>query len=103
MGKHPVAAPQFAHERMAVFQRNLALRRLADMRNDILRFDGETFDQLSDGRLDRRLVVNEMAHAGAFKERDAPAIVVGIGTSATHGEAGKAKDNVGGDIAVHSE
>src|SRR5450830_400475 len=44
-----------------------------------------------------------MAHPRPFEKGDAPAIVVGVGAAAAHGEARKAKDNVGGDIAVHSE
>ena len=95
MGKHPVAAPQFAHEGVAVFQRHPALRGLADMRDDIARLDRIAFDQLGHRRGDGRLVVDEMAHAGAFEKGDAPAVVVGIGMAAAHGEAGKTKDNVG--------
>ena len=48
-------------------------------------------------------MVDEVAHAGALEKGDAPAIVVGIRMAAAHGEAGKTKDNVRRDIAIHSE
>ena len=73
------------------------------MRDDIARLDGIAFDQFGHGRGDGRLVVDEMAHAGTLEKGDAPAVMVGIGMAAAHGEAGKTKDNVRGDIAIHSE
>ena len=36
VGKNPVAAPEFAHERMRVFEADGALCRLADMSDDVL-------------------------------------------------------------------
>ena len=35
MSKHPVAAPQLADEGMAILERDLTLRRLANMRDDV--------------------------------------------------------------------
>ena len=103
VGEDPVAAPQFAHEGMAILERDLPLRGLADMGNDVGRLDRVTLDQFGDRRGDRGLVVDEMAHAGALEEGDAPAIVVGIGAAAAVGETGEGKHNVSRDIAVHCE
>jgi hypothetical protein len=60
-------------------------------------------DQLGDRRGHRGLVIDEMTHAGAFEKGNAPAVMVGIGAAAAVGEAGKAEDNVGRDIAIHGE
>ena len=103
MGEHPVAAPQLAHEGMAVFQRHVADGGLADVGDDVGRLDRITLDQFGDRRGDGGLVIDEVAHATALEEGDSPAVVVGVGTAAAVGEAGKREDNVGGDIAVHSE
>ncbi len=46
-------------------------------------------------------MIDKMAHAGALKKGDAPAVMVGIGLPAAQGEAGKTEHNVGRDIAVH--
>jgi hypothetical protein len=103
VGEHPVAAPHLAHEGMAVFQRHLALRGLADVGDDVQRFDRIALDQFGDRRGDGGLVIDEVAHAGAFEKGDAPAIVVGIGAAAAVGEAGKTEHNVSRDIAVHGK
>jgi hypothetical protein len=39
------------------------------------------------GRRDGGLVIDEMAHAGALEEGDAPAVVVGVGAAAAHGRS----------------
>jgi hypothetical protein len=44
-----------------------------------------------------------MADPGTLEEGDAPAVVVGIGTAAAMGKAGKTEDNVSRDIAIHGE
>jgi len=88
---------------MAVFQRHLALRRLADVGDDVQRLDGITLDELGNRRRDGRFVVDEMADAGAFEKGDAPAVTMVVGAAAALGEAGKAEDNVRGNIAVHGE
>jgi hypothetical protein len=88
---------------MAVFQRYLALRGLADVGDDIQGLDRILLDQFSDGGCDGGLVIDEMANPGALEEGDAPAVVVGIGAAAAMGESGKAEDNVSGDIAIHGE
>jgi hypothetical protein len=103
VGEDPVAAPQFAHEGMAVLERHLALRGLADVGDDVGGLDRIALDQFGDRRIDGGLVVDEMAYAGTFEECDAPAVVVGVGASAAVGEAGEGKDDVRGDVAVHSE
>jgi hypothetical protein len=48
VGEHPVAAPQLAHEGMAVFQRDLALRGLADVGDDVQGLDRVLLDQFGD-------------------------------------------------------
>ena len=101
--KHPVAAPHFAHEGMAVFQRHMALRGLADMGNHILRLDRALLDQARDRRRVRRLVVDKVAHAGAFEKGDAPAVIVIVSAAAARGETREAEDDVGRDVAVHSK
>ena len=53
MGKHPVATPQLADEGMAILECDLALRRLANVRDDVFRFDRVAFDQLGHGRGNR--------------------------------------------------
>jgi hypothetical protein len=103
VGEDPVAAPHLAHERMAVFKRHLALRGLADMGDHVDRLDRIALDQFGDRRGDGRFVVDEMAHARALEEGDAPAVMVGIGTPAALGKSGETENNVGWDIAVHSK
>ena len=49
VGEHPVAPPQLAHERVAVLQRDLALRRLADVGDHVAAADGVVADQLGHG------------------------------------------------------
>ena len=94
VGEHPVAAPQFAHKRMAVLERDMALRGLADVGDDVGRLDRIVLDQFGDRRGDGGLVVDEMAHAGALEKGDAPAIVVGIGAAAAVGETGEAENTM---------
>jgi len=101
VGEHPVAAPEFAYEGMAVLERHLALRGLADVGDDVGGLDRVTLDQFGNRGSDRGLVVDEVTYAGALEEGDAPAVVVGVGAAAAVGEAGEGKHNVGRDIAVH--
>jgi hypothetical protein len=88
---------------MAVLQRDLALRGLADVGDDVQGLDRILLYQFGDRGCDGGLVVDEMADPAAFEESDAPAVVVGIGAAAAVGESGKAEDNVSGDIAIHGE
>ena len=101
--EHPISAPQLAHERMAVLQRHRTLRRLADVRDDVAALDRIAPDELSHRRLARRLVIDEMAQAEAFEERDAPAVGVMIGAAPALGEAREAERHVGRRVAVHPE
>jgi hypothetical protein len=103
VGKHPVAAPHLAHEGMAVFQRHPSLRGLAYMRDHVLGLDRALLDQRGNGRGDGGLVVNEMAHPGAFEKGNAPAVIVVVGAAAAGGKAGEAEHDVGRNIAVHSK
>src|SRR3569623_1865472 len=103
MRKHPVAAPQLAHEGVTIFQRDAALGYLADMRDHIFRFDRPALDQLGNRRSYRRLVIDEMPHAGAFEKSDAPAVVMRIGAPAACGKAGETEHDVGRHVAIHSE
>ena len=80
--EHPVAAPQLAHERVAVLQRHGALRGLADMGDDVAALDRVAADQLGHRRVAGRLVVHEVAQPGALEEGDAPAVGVVVGAAA---------------------
>ena len=102
VGKYPVAAPQFAHKRVAVLQRHHALGGFADVGNDIAAFDRVVADQRGHGRLAGRLVVDKMAQAQAFKKCNAPAVAMVVGAAAALGKAAKAEHHVGGGVAVHS-
>ncbi|MPN06497.1 hypothetical protein SDC9_153753 [bioreactor metagenome] len=61
VGKHPVAAPEFAHEGVAVLQAHHALRGLANVRDDVLAADGIFADQLGHRRVDGAFVIDEVA------------------------------------------
>jgi hypothetical protein len=103
VGEDPVAAPQLAHEGMGVLQRDVALRRLADVGDDVLRADRIPAHQLGDGRFDGRLRIEEEAAAGALEEGDAPAVAVHVGEPAARVEALERKTDVGRRVAVHAE
>ena len=123
VGKHPVAAPQLAHKRMAVLQGHAALRGLADVCNHVAAFDRVAADQLGHRRRTGRLVVDKVAQAlvvsaavrgvvvgiavaisaaGTFKKRDAPAIGVVAGGAAALGKTAKTEGRVGRCVAVHA-
>ena len=102
VGKHPVAAPQLTHERVAVFQRHHALRGLADVGDDVAAFDRVVTDQRGYWRIAGGLVVDKMAQAAAFEKGDAPAVAVVVGAATALGKAAKAEHHVGGGVAVHS-
>ena len=101
--EHPVAAPQLAHERVAVLQRDLALRRLADVGDDVAALDRVAADQLGHRRLAGRLVVDEVAQAAALEEGDAPAVGVVVGAAAALRETREAEGHVRRRVAVHPE
>ena len=64
--KDPVTTPQFTHKRMAIFKRHRALCSLADVRNDVLTFDGIAPNQFCHRRTAGLLVIDKVAHANAF-------------------------------------
>ncbi len=109
VGKNPVAAPQLAHKRVAVFQRHLAHRGLAHMRHHVMTLDGITFEHLGNGRGGGTGFVDKMAHAFAgggavtLKKSDTPAVCVMIGTTAALRKAGKTQRQAGRQVAVHSQ
>ncbi len=103
MCKDKVAFPTFAHEWMAVLQRDAPLGRLADMGDHILGLDRVTAYQVSDRRFDCSLMIDKVAYTCAFKKCDTPTIVVDIGTATAGGEAGETEHNVSRNIAVRSE
>ncbi|MPN42369.1 hypothetical protein SDC9_189926 [bioreactor metagenome] len=101
--EHPVAPPQLAHEGMAVLQAHDALRRLADVRDDVAALDRVAPDQLGHRRIHRTLVIDEVAQALVLEKGDAPTIGVVARDPAALGEACEAEAHVGGRVAVHSE
>jgi hypothetical protein len=101
--EHPVAAPELAHEGVAILQCHLALRGLADMRDDVLALDRVAANQLGHGRLAGALVIHEVAHAAPLEKGDAPAVAVVIGAPAALGKAGETEGHIGGRVAVHAE
>ncbi|MNT64511.1 hypothetical protein D3C72_2024180 [compost metagenome] len=102
MGEDPVPAPELAHERMAVFQQHCALRRLADMGNDVLRLDRITLDQLGHRRGAGRLVVDEQPAGLVLEERHAETVGMVVGHAATGGKAREGERHVGWRGAVHA-
>ena len=88
---------------MGVFQPDRALGRFADVGDDILRADRVAAYQFSHRRSRRRLRVEEEAGALAFKEGDAPAVGVDVGTAASSLESTEGKTDVRRDIAIHAE
>jgi hypothetical protein len=72
--KGPVVAPQLAHEGVAVLQRHVPLRGLADVGDHMAALDGVALDQLGHGRHAGGLVVHEQAQASALEKGDAKAI-----------------------------
>ncbi len=101
--EHPVAAPEFAHERMAVLQRHAALRGLAYVRDDVAAADGIAAYQFRDRRIHGPFVVHEMAQALVLEEGDAPAVGVVARPAAALREPREAEGHVGGRVGVHSE
>ena len=100
--KHPVVAPEFAHERVAVFQAHHALRGLADVGDDVFAADRVFANQLGDGRVDGAFVVDKVAQALVLEERDAPAVGVIAGVARALCEARKTEAYVSRGVAVHS-
>src|SRR5450830_130162 len=95
---------------MAVFQRNAALRGLADVRNDVAAFDGIAANQLGHRRLAGWQVVDKMTQSFvaaratvAFKKSNASAIGMLVGMTAPLRKAAKAEGHVRGRVAVHTE
>ena len=103
VGEDPVTPPQFAHERMGVDQRDFALGRLADVRDDVLAANRVVGDQLGYRGVHRRPGVDEHPAAGPFEESHAEAVGVVTGTPAALVKAPKRKTDVSGDIAVHPQ
>src|SRR5258706_6520359 len=73
------------------------------MRDDVLRFDRTLLDQIGDRRGGGGLVIDKMPHAGAFEKRYAPTVAVMIRNAGARRKAGKTEDDIGWNIAVHSE
>ena len=103
VGEDPVAAPQLAQERVAVFEQDMPLRRLADVRDRVARLDRITLDHFRERRARRRLMVDEQAAGLVLEERDAPAVSVMVGDAAARREAGEGERDVRRRGAVHSE
>ncbi len=103
VGKHPVAAPELAHERVAVLQAGHALGGLADVGDDVAALDRVLADQLGHGGGDRALMVDEVAQSLFLEERDAPAVGVVPGIARALCEAAEAKAHIGRGIAIHSK
>jgi hypothetical protein len=88
---------------MAILKQDVSLRRFADMRNRVLRFDRITLDHLGDRRRSRRLMVDEKAARFVFEEGNTPAVRMVIGDAATRRKAGERERDVRRRGAVHSE
>ena len=100
VGEHPVPAPQLALERVRVLQRHAALRRLADVGDDVVAADRIAPHHVGHRRVASALRVDEQAHAVALEEGDAEAVLVFLGPRA---EAGEAEHDVGRRVRVHAE
>ncbi|MCY1370791.1 hypothetical protein D9M69_578970 [compost metagenome] len=103
VGKHPVAAPEFACEGVGVFQRHFADGGLAHMGDDVLALERVFLQKLRHRRPGRTLVVHKQPQAATFKESYAPAVGVFTGVAAALAETGEAERGVGGGGAVESE
>ena len=101
--KDPMPAPQLPHERMAVFQPHRALRRLADVRDDVLGLDRVALDQFRHRRGAGRLIVDEQAAGLVFEEGDAKAVGMVVGDATARGEPGERERHIGRFGAVHAQ
>ncbi len=95
--------PELAHEGVGVFQPDDALRRLADVGDDILRVDRILAYQLGERRGAGRLGFEKDAGPAPLEESNAPAVGMHVGGAAARLEAGEGKADVGRNIAVHAE
>ena len=98
--EHPVAPPQLALERVGVLERHAALRRLADVRQDVAAADRVVAHHLRHRRFGRAVVIDEQPRAGTLEEGDAEAVLV---FDRTLREAREAEDQVGGRVGVEAE
>jgi len=87
--KNPVATPEFTHEGMRVFERDDALRRLADVRDDVFRMNRIAAHNAGQRRGTRRQRLEEDPRAATFKESDPPAVRMHVGGTPTRLESGK--------------
>ncbi len=81
MGVGPVAAPQFAGERMGVLQRHFAAVGLTDMGNDGTGFDGIILYQFGYWRLKARLRIFKCATPFPFVKGNTPAVFMRPGAA----------------------
>jgi len=87
---------------VAVLQVDLALRRLADVRDDVAALYGVAPDQICHRRFAGRLVVDEVPQPAILEECDAPAVGMVVGAAAALREPREAEGHVGRRVAVHS-
>ena len=76
---------------------------LADMGDDVFRFNLVGAYEVGDGGVCTRLVVMEQADAFAFEEPDAETVGMMVGNAAPAAESFKGKHNIGRRIAVHAQ
>ncbi|CAD9219084.1 hypothetical protein BCEN4_1380026 [Burkholderia cenocepacia] len=103
MREDPVPAPQLAHERMAVLEQDVPLRRLADVGDRVLGLDRVALHHFGDRRRGRCLVIDEETAGLVFEERDAPAVGMVIGEPAPGRETCEGECDVRRRGAVHSK
>jgi hypothetical protein len=108
VGKHPVAAPEFAHKGVAVFHADRAHRGFAHVGHHVVAFDGVAAQHLRNGRGGGAFFVHKMPRrlarlvAVALKKCDAPAVRMVVGAAAALGKTGKTQGQAGRQAAVHS-
>ena len=79
VGKQPIFAPHFTHERVGVGQLCLALRGFANVGYDVFGFDLVSAHQIGHGRMGAGLVIVKQTHAFALEKADAEAVCMLVG------------------------
>ena len=103
VGERERAPPELAREGVDVGERDGAVRLLPDVRDSDLRGDRVRVEESDELAVRRGVGLPEAAHRAALVEAEAPAVSVGAGATAAPREPAKRKDDVGRDVAVHSE
>ena len=102
MSKDPVFAPQLTGKGVGVLQVDRTDTGLADMSDDVERFDRVALDQIGHLRFAGGVHVEKRAAALALKKGDAPVVAVVVGQTTTAAEALEGETDIGRDSCSSS-